>query len=197
VRSNAESLPLSFGLADSFVRDDNTAQNATISLLRPQQKFIRNTVSPQVRYDMTPLTAATLAYTNTVVVDKDNDQGTTISHAVTSGLQHQFSPVLAGSANYTFTTSNETGVSTTSTGSGASGRDFHRLQTNVAYDFDRITSGILSAFTLFAQDETQGRSHGAMALLLAYDASCLAPSASSDRLVLLCTSVREIVNGSE
>jgi hypothetical protein len=147
--------PLSFGLTDSFIRDDNTAQSATTSLLRPQQKFIRNTVTPQVRYDITPLTAATLAYTNTVVVDENGNQGTTISHAVTSGLQHQFSLVLTGNANYTFTTSN---------GSGASGRDFHRLQTNLAYDFDRTTNGILRAFTLFAQDATPGeisRSYGA------------------------------------
>ena len=143
--------PLSFGLTDSFIRDDNTAQSATTSLLRPQQKFIRNTVTPQVRYDITPLTAATLAYTNTVVVDENGNQGTTISHAVTSGLQHQFSLVLTGNANYTFTTSN---------GSGASGRDFHRFQTNLAYDFDRTTNGILRAFTLFAQDATPGEISG-------------------------------------
>ena len=156
--------PLSFGLTDNFSRDDNTAQDAKTSLLRPQQKFIRNTVSPQVRYDITPLTAATLAYTNTVVVDEDSDQGTTISHSVTPSLQHQFSPVLTGSANYTFTTSNNAGGSTTLTGSRASGRDFHHFQTNLAYDFDRITSGILSAFTLFAQDATPGeisQSYGA------------------------------------
>jgi putative beta-barrel porin BBP2 len=156
--------PLSFGLTDSFSRDDNTAQDAQTSLLRPQQKFIRNTVSPQVRYDITPLTAATLAYTNTVVVDEDSDQGTTLSHSVTPSLQHRFSPVLAGSANYTFTTSNNAGGSTTLTGSRASGRDFHHFQTNLAYDFDRITSGILNAFTLFAQDAAPGdisRSYGA------------------------------------
>jgi len=157
-------LPLSFGLTDSFIRDDATAQDATISLLRPQQKFIRNTVSPQVRYDITPLTAATLAYTNTLVVDEDSNQGTTISHSVTSGLQHQFSATLTGRANYTFTTSNGSGASTTSNASGVSGRTFHRFQTNLGYDFDRTTSGILSAFTLFEQDTTPGqisRSYGA------------------------------------
>ena len=157
-------LPLSFGLTESLIRDDNTAQDAAISLLRPQQKFIRNTVSPQVRYDITPITAATLAYTNTIVVDENGNQGTTISHAVTSGLQHQFSPILTGSANYTFATSNGSGTSTTSNGSGVSGRSFHRFQTNLGYNFDPTTSGILSAFTLFDQDTTPGqisRSYGA------------------------------------
>jgi hypothetical protein len=166
-------LPLSFGLTDSFIRDDNTAQNASISLLRPQQKFIRNTVSPQVRYDITPITAATLAYTNTIVVDEDGNQGTTVSHTVTSGLQHRFSATLSGNANYTFTTTNCPGFSTTSNGSGASTtsncsgaseRSLHRFRTNLGYDFDRTTSGILSAFALFEQDTTPGqisRSYGA------------------------------------
>jgi hypothetical protein len=155
---------LSFGLTESFIRDDNAAQDATISVLRPQQKFIRNTVTPQVRYDITPITAATLAYTNTVVVDEDGNQDTTISHTVTSGLQHQFSPILTGSANYTFTTSNGSGVSTTFNSSGVSGRNFHRFQTNLGYSFDSITNGILNAFTLFEQDTAPGqisRSYGA------------------------------------
>jgi hypothetical protein len=155
---------LSFGLADSFIRDDNAAQDATTSLLRPQQKFIRNAVSPQVRYDITPLTAATLVYTNTVVVDENGAQGTTVSHAVASGLQHKFSPILSGGANYTFETSNGSGGTTTTNDSGGSGGNFHRLQANLGYNFDPITSGILSAFTLFAQDTTPGqisRSYGA------------------------------------
>jgi opacity protein-like surface antigen len=149
-------LPLSFGLTESFVRDDGTAQDATSSLLRTQQRFIRNTVSPQVRYDITSRTAATLAYTNTLVIDEDSNQGNAISHAVTSGLQYQFSRNLTGSANYTFTTSD---------GSGASGRQFHRLQTNLGYSFDPTTSGILSAFgTHVDADTTPGqisRSYGA------------------------------------
>jgi opacity protein-like surface antigen len=156
--------PLSFGLTEHFIRNDNTEQSAAISLLRPQQKFTRNTVSPQVRYDITPLTAATLAYTNTLVVNESDNQGTTITHAVISGLQHQFSPILTGSAQYAFTTSTGSGVSTTSTSSGTSGRSFHRFQANLAYDFDRTTSGILKAFTLFRQDTAPGqisRSYGA------------------------------------
>lgn len=162
-------LPLSFGLTDSFVREDSTAQDARSSLLRTPQRFIRNTVTPQVRYDITPRTAATLAYTNTLVVDEDSNQGNAISHAVTSGLQHQFSRNLTGSVNYTFTTSDGSGAfgSTTSDGSGASGRQFHRLQTNLGYSFDRTTSGILNAFGTLVdaeQDTTPGqitRSYGA------------------------------------
>jgi len=40
----------------------------------------------------------------------------------------------------------------------------HRFRTNLGYDFDRTTSGILSAFALFEQDTTPGqisRSYGA------------------------------------
>jgi len=151
-----QSPPLSFGLTESFLRDDNTAQDTTVSLLLPGQEFIRNSVSPQVRYDITPLTAATLAYTNTVVVSEIAGQGTTISHFVNSGLQHQFSPILTGSANYTFTTT---------TGSGlVSGGNFHRFQANLGYSFDSTTSGVLKAFTLFEQDAIPGqisRSYGA------------------------------------
>ncbi|HEY1249015.1 MAG TPA: hypothetical protein VGE97_08520, partial [Nitrososphaera sp.] len=64
--------PLSFGLTDSFVRDDNTAQllDASFALLGTGQKFLRNSISPQMRYDISPITAATLGYTNTVVVDE-------------------------------------------------------------------------------------------------------------------------------
>jgi hypothetical protein len=157
-------LPLSFGLTESFIRDDNAAQDATTPLLRPQQQFIRNTVSPQVRYDISPITAATLVYTNTVVVDENGNQDTAVSHSVTSGLQHQFSPTLSGNANYTYTTSNGSGGSTTLNSSGGSDRSFHRIQTNLGYSFDPITSGLLSAFTLFEQDPTPGqisRSYGA------------------------------------
>jgi opacity protein-like surface antigen len=161
--------PLSFGLTDSFIRNDNTEQSAAVSLLRPQQKFTRNTVSPQVRYDITPLTAATLAYTNTLVVDESSNNNATITHAVTSSLQHQFSPILAGSAHYTFTTSNSAGFFTGISGSpgssaGVPARSFHRFQANLGYDFDRITSGILKAFALFEQDTAPGqisRSYGA------------------------------------
>jgi hypothetical protein len=41
--------PLSFGLTDSFVRDDNTAQllDASFALLRTRQKFIRNSILPR------------------------------------------------------------------------------------------------------------------------------------------------------
>ena len=137
-------LPLlSFGLTDSFVRDDNTAQllGASFALLGTEQRFLRNTISPQVRYDISPTTAATLGYTNTVVVDESGTQGTTMSHAVSPGIQHQFSPNLTGHMRYTFTTSNGSGLSP---GSGISGNRSHHITTDVGYQLDTETRAILA-----------------------------------------------------
>jgi len=139
--------PLSFGLTDSFIRDDNTAQlqaqGAALALLPTQQRFLRNSISPQVRYDISPTTAATLGYTNTLVVDESGSQGTTTSHAVSPGIQHQFSPNLTGHIRYIFTTSNGSGLSS---GSGISGSHSHRITTDLEYQLDTETRAILSAF---------------------------------------------------
>jgi Putative beta-barrel porin 2 len=150
--------PLSFGLTDSFVRDDNTAQllDASFALLGTEQKFLRNSISPQVRYDISPTTAATLGYTNTVVVDESGTQGTTTSHAVSPGIQHQFSPNLTSHMRYTFTTSNGSGLSS---GSGISGNRSHQITTDLGYQLDTETSAILSAFgTLVDRSTAEGQS---------------------------------------
>ena len=149
-------LPLlSFGLTDSFVRDDNTAQllGASFALLGTEQRFLRNSISPQVRYDISPTTAATLGYTNTVVVDESGTQGTTMSHAVSPGIQHQFSPNLTGHMRYTFTTSNGSGLSP---GSGISGNRSHHITTDVGYQLDTETRAILGAFGTLVDDSTTG-----------------------------------------
>jgi hypothetical protein len=150
--------PLSFGLTDSFVRDDNTAQalDASFALLGTGQKFLRNSISPQMRYDISPITAATLVYTNTVVVDESGTQGTTTSHAVSPGLQHQFSPNLTSHVRYTFTTSNGSGLSSAA---GISGSHSHHITTDLEYRLDTETSAVLSAFgTLVDRSTTEGQS---------------------------------------
>ena len=157
---------LSFGLTDSFVRDDNASQlqarDASFALLEPQQRFLRHSISPQVRYDISPTTAAALGYTNTVVVDESGTQGTTMSHAVSPDIQHRFSPTLASHIRYTFTTSNGSGLSTTSNGSGLSsgseisGSRSHHITTDLGYQLDTKTSTILSAFGTIVDRSTTG-----------------------------------------
>src|SRR5215475_310910 len=148
---------LSFGLTDSFVRDENTSQlqarDASFALLGPQQKFLRNSISPQVRYDISPTTAAALGYTNTVVVDESGTQGTTMSHAVSPGIQHQFSPNLTSHMRYTFTTSNGSGLSS---GAEISGSRSHHITTDLGYQLDTETSAILSAFGTLVDNNTTG-----------------------------------------
>ena len=158
LRAGYQLPPLSFGLTDNFVRDDNTAQllDPSFALLGTEQKFLRNSISPQMRYDISPITAATLGYTNTVVVDESGNQGTTTTHAVSPGIQHQFSPNLNSHIRYTFTTSNGSGLSS---GSGISGSRSHRITTDLGYQFDTETSAFLSAFgTLVDQSTTAGQS---------------------------------------
>jgi len=153
--------PLSFGLTDSFVRDDNTAQlqarDTSLALLRTRQKFIRNILTPQVHYDILPTTAATFSYTNTLVVDESGTQGTTTSHAVSPGIQHQFSTNLTGHIRYTFTTSNGSGLSS---GTGISGNRSHHITTDLGYQFDTETSATLSAFGTLVDRSTSTSATG-------------------------------------
>lgn len=148
---------LSFGLSNSFVREDNTALNRslptatqsttlpsttqgnTFTFLRARQKFIRNSFTPQARYAISPFTNVGAAYTNSVVIDEDGTQGLTVSHTVNTDLQHQFSRDLVGSAIYTFSTS---------AGRGGSGGNAHRVTGNMVYTYgiDVDTSAIVSAF---------------------------------------------------
>ena len=145
--------PLSFGLTESFTRGDNTDLNVDNPLLEPQQRFIRNSITPQVRYDFSRITAATLGYTNTLVIEEGSDQGTTITHAVSTGLQHQFSRNLTGSVQYTFTTSNgpdeaSSGISTTISGLtlGPVGGHSHDITAGAGYQLNTKTTATLSAF---------------------------------------------------
>ena len=134
--------PLSFGLTESFSRDDNTGLDATTPLLGPQQRFIRNSISPQVRYDVSPLTAATLGYTHTLVINEGSDQGNTTTHAVSPGLQHQFSRNLTASVQYTFTAFH--GSDTPSSGTVSSRS--HGITTEAGYQLNAKTSASLRVF---------------------------------------------------
>lgn len=154
--------PWSFGLSESFVRDDDSFQDdETLPNFRTQGRgrFLRNRVSPQVRYDITPRTAATLTYSNILVVEEEGAQGKRMSHIVDTGINHQFSTDLVGSASYSFTTGDTRGESTGLSSISSEGHS-HRMSANLfyTYNFDAVTSGTLRVFgTLIEQSEKQGR----------------------------------------
>ena len=140
--------PLSFGLVENFFRGDDTAVDATTPFLEPQQRFIRNSITPQVRYDLSRTTAATLSYTNTLVLDEDSsDQGITTTHTVRPRLQRQFSRNLAGSVQYTFMTSNGSSDATSSGFTlGETAGHSHGITADVGYQLNPKTSASLGAF---------------------------------------------------
>jgi len=108
---------LSLGLSESFIRSDEVEEARPRGIRRERRTFTTNTVSPQVRYDLTPRTALTGTYTNTLVWNENGEgvngqptagdqrriQGDSISHAFSTGLQHRFRPNLIGGGSYTFT----------------------------------------------------------------------------------------------
>jgi hypothetical protein len=122
-----------------------------------------------VRYDFSPLTAATLAYTHTLVINEGSDQGNTTTHAVSPGLQHQFSRNLTASVQYTFTAFN--GSDTASSGDVRSRS--HGITTEAGYQLNAKTSASLRVFGALvdrsgtgAQDSsTYGASIGARRVL--------------------------------
>jgi hypothetical protein len=67
---------LSLSLNESFIRSDEPGEATPIGVRRQRQPFSQNIVSPQLRYALTPTTALTWAYTNTLVwngsVEQDN-----------------------------------------------------------------------------------------------------------------------------
>jgi hypothetical protein len=93
---------LSLALSDSFLRDDDISQTSTSNIREGRRTFTRNSITPQLRYVLSRLTAVTLAYTNTVVVNEGEENDTSISHTVGTGLQHRFSRRLSGNLGYGF-----------------------------------------------------------------------------------------------
>jgi hypothetical protein len=97
----------SLTVSDSFVRDDDVLSSDTSGVRRERRNFLRNTVSPQVRFAFTPLTSLRFGYTNILVINDDRDVGDSITHVASTGLAHQFSRRVSSDLSYTFTTGND------------------------------------------------------------------------------------------
>jgi hypothetical protein len=111
---------LSLSLSESFIRSDEPGEATPIGVRRQRQPFSQNIVSPQLRYALTPTTALTWAYTNTLVwngsVEQDNTDpsasnlggvvGNSVTNALSAGLQHWFRRDLSGSVGYLFSLTN-------------------------------------------------------------------------------------------
>jgi hypothetical protein len=124
----------SLSLSESFLRSDEPADATPIAVRRQRQPFSQNIVSPQFRYAVSPITALTGAYTNTLVwngnVERDNADaaasslggvaGNSVTNTVSLGLQHWFRRNLSGSMGYNFslTNSEDAGDSQAHTASG-------------------------------------------------------------------------------
>jgi opacity protein-like surface antigen len=112
----------SLALSESFIRSDEPWEATPIGVRPQRQLFSQNIVSPQVRYSITPTTALSWVYTNTLVwngnVEHDNIgspasdvgsvAGSSVSNALSAGLQHWFRQNLSAGVGYTYSlTSNE------------------------------------------------------------------------------------------
>jgi hypothetical protein len=138
---------LSLALSESFTRDDDTGLTADTSLRRGRRTFLRNRLSPQMRYAFNRLTSATLAYTNTIVLSEGGTSADdSLSHAVSAGIEHRFSRLFTGSGNYSFSTNNSDGGADTQS---------HRAEVDFGYLIDRRTSLISQLFGLIT-DRREG-----------------------------------------
>jgi hypothetical protein len=55
-----------------------------------------------MRYTLSPLSALTLGYENTVVFDIEESEFDSLTNSITPGFEYRFSPVVEGSVRYTF-----------------------------------------------------------------------------------------------
>jgi opacity protein-like surface antigen len=127
---------LALGINESFVRSDDLSLTSSSGVRRERQTTTTNRVTPQLQITFNPRTAMTLAYTNTLVF-YDDDPDDTITHAVTTGLQHHFSQRLSGSAGYAYSNANR---------SETDDRQSHQLSSDLSYRLNRRTSGTLQTF---------------------------------------------------
>ena len=106
---------LSLSLNESFLRSDDVQDASTTGLRAERQTFLRNSVIPQLRYELSRITAVSLAYNNTIVWSEgddvssefdaiDDELSDSSSHSVSGTLQHWFSRNLSSSFGYTFDT---------------------------------------------------------------------------------------------
>jgi opacity protein-like surface antigen len=142
---------LSLALSDSFIRSDQAEEATPTGIRRERRTFTTNTISPQVRYALTPTTAITGVYTNTLVWNENGGgtegettagtrrtiQGDSVSHAFLTAVQHRFSRNLSGGGSYTFEAVNrKQDVDTLS----------HSASADFAYAVSPTTSAIFRAF---------------------------------------------------
>jgi hypothetical protein len=139
--------PLSLALSESFIRSDSGEAAFPDSLRRGRSTFLSNSITPQLRDAFSRVTSGTLAYTNTLVRNEDPARGNTTSHAVTTGLEHQFTPLLSGSVHYTFTTTAAT---------VASDSQAHSATADLGYTVGRSTSARLQTFASVIERSQKG-----------------------------------------
>jgi hypothetical protein len=138
---------LSLALSEIFTRDDDTGLESDATLRRGRRTFLRNRVSPQMRYAFNRLTSATFAYTNTIVLSEGGTSADdSLSHAVSTSLEHRFSRLFTGSGSYSFTTNNSDGGTDTQS---------HRAGVDFGYLVDHHTSLISQLFGLIT-DRREG-----------------------------------------
>ncbi|MDH3598479.1 MAG: outer membrane beta-barrel protein [Candidatus Tectomicrobia bacterium] len=126
-------LRLSLALSESLVRDNDLEVASASGIRVNQNNFLRNQVTPQIRYTLSRRTGLHLAYTNTIVIeegdadedDEDEDRENSISHAITARIRHRLSQTLEGNLSYTFFTDREDSDDTYE----------HRMAARVGYRF--------------------------------------------------------------
>lgn len=138
---------LSLALSDSFIREDDTLQTSSSNIREGRRTFTRNSVTPQIRFALSRVTSTTLAYTNTVVVNEGAEQTTSLSHAVTTGLQHRFSRRLSSNLSYSFTARDDGESSGTAQDNGESSTSqTHSAAADIGYILTRRTNLSVQTF---------------------------------------------------
>jgi hypothetical protein len=133
---------LSLALSESFIRSDDVEAASPSGFRSERRTFLLNRLSPQLRYEVTRLTAFDLAYIHTLVLneeqgqDSDNgrDSSDTTSHAFIAELESRLSRNLLGSIEYGFTTSFSDEANNAQT---------HRAEGTLAHSLDARTSVLL------------------------------------------------------
>jgi hypothetical protein len=147
---------LSLSLNESFIRSDDVQDASPTGLRAERRIFLRNSVIPQLRYDLSRTTAVSFAYNNTIVWSEgnggdasdaiDGELGDSSSHTVSGTLQHWFSRNLSSSFGYSF-------VTITSDESGD--RLSHSGSADFSYLLSARTSASLGAFGV-STDRSEG-----------------------------------------
>lgn len=147
---------LSLGLNESFVRDDDPELASSSGIRRGRRTFLRNRVSPQLRYTLTRLTSVALRYANTVVKNEDNGQGNdSLTHEVATDIRHRFNRLWSGALRYTLVHDSEDGAADTQA---------HSASIEIGRRLDRRTHVALSAFASVIERSGAGedsRTYGA------------------------------------